>query len=114
MSHATGHPKRLNRNSITEAAPFSSPTYSFEEMVAEMSAAYLCAEAGISPAVLENQAAYIAGWLKKLKRRSKARDSGRRPGAARSGLRSGEGADSRLKVSASLGPSPSDAVAFDA
>ena len=32
-----------------------------------MSAAYLCAEAGISPAVLENQAAYIAGWLKKLR-----------------------------------------------
>jgi antirestriction protein ArdC len=31
---------------------------------AEMGAAYLCAEAGISIAVLENQAAYIAGWLK--------------------------------------------------
>ena len=67
VSHATGHPKRLNRKSITEAAPFGSPTYSFEEMIAEMSAAYLCAEAGISPAVLENQAAYIAGWLKKLR-----------------------------------------------
>ena len=64
MSHAAGHPKRLNRKSITEAAPFGSPTYSFEEMIAEMSAAYLCAEAGISPAVLENQAAYVAGWLK--------------------------------------------------
>jgi antirestriction protein ArdC len=34
--------------------------------VAECSAAYLCAEAGISPAVLENQAAYIQGWLAKL------------------------------------------------
>ena len=67
VSHATGHPKRLNRKSITEAAPFGSPTYSFEEMIAEMSAAYLCAEAGISPTVLENQAAYIAGWLKKLR-----------------------------------------------
>ena len=67
VSHATGHPKRLNRKSFTEAAPFGSPTYSFEEMIAEMSAAYLCAEAGISPAVLENQAAYIAGWLKKLR-----------------------------------------------
>jgi antirestriction protein ArdC len=67
MSHAAGHPKRLNRKSITEAAPFGSPTYSFEEMIAEMSAAYLCAEAGISPAVLENQAAYVAGWLKKLR-----------------------------------------------
>jgi antirestriction protein ArdC len=67
VSHATGHPKRLNRKSITEAAPFGSPKYSLEEMIAEMSAAYLCAEAGISPAVLENQAAYIAGWLKKLR-----------------------------------------------
>jgi antirestriction protein ArdC len=65
-SHAAGAPKRLNRKSITEAAPFGSPTYSFEELVAECSAAYLCAEAGISPAVLENQAAYIQGWLAKL------------------------------------------------
>ena len=32
-----------------------------------MGAAYLCAEAGISNAVLENQAAYVAGWLKKLR-----------------------------------------------
>jgi antirestriction protein ArdC len=65
-SHAVGHPKRLNRKSISEAAPFGSPTYSFEELVAEFSAAYLCAEAGVSPAVLENQAAYIQGWLAKI------------------------------------------------
>jgi antirestriction protein ArdC len=32
-------------------------------MIAEMSGAYLCAEAGISPAVIENQAAYVSGWL---------------------------------------------------
>ena len=67
MSHATGHPKRLNRESIAEAAPFGSPIYAAEELVAEMSAAYLCAEAGISPAMIENQAAYVAGWLKKLR-----------------------------------------------
>jgi len=66
-SHASGSPKRLNRDSIAEAAPFGSPTYSFEELVAELSAAYLCAEAGISPAVLSNQAAYIQGWLAKLR-----------------------------------------------
>ena len=66
-SHSTGHPKRLNRESIAEAAPFGSPTYSFEEMVGELSAAYLCAEAGISPAVIENEAAYLQGWLSKLK-----------------------------------------------
>lgn len=67
LSHAAGAPKRLNRKSITEAAPFGSPTYSFEELVAEFSAAYLCAEAGISPAVVENQAAYIQGWLAKFR-----------------------------------------------
>lgn len=66
-SHAVGHPKRLNRKSIAEAAPFGSPAYSFEELVAELSAAYLCAEAGISPAVVENQAAYIQGWMAKLR-----------------------------------------------
>ena len=32
-----------------------------------MSAAFLCAEAGISPAVISNQAAYIQGWSAKLK-----------------------------------------------
>ena len=66
-SHAAGHPKRLNRKSIAEAAPFGSPTYVFEELIAEMSAAYLCAEAGISPAVIVNEAAYIQGWLMKLR-----------------------------------------------
>jgi antirestriction protein ArdC len=66
-SHASGSPRRLNRSSIAEAAPFGSPTYSFEELIAEMSAAFLCAEAGISPAVISNQAAYIQGWLAKLR-----------------------------------------------
>lgn len=67
MAHATGHPARLNRASIVDAAPFGSPTYCVEELIAEMSAAYLSAEAGISPAVLENQAAYVQGWLATLK-----------------------------------------------
>ncbi len=67
IGHAAGAPKRLNRASIAEAVPFGSPTYSFEELVAEMSAAFLCAEAGISPAVICNQAAYIQGWLAKLR-----------------------------------------------
>jgi antirestriction protein ArdC len=66
-SHSTGSPKRLDRKSITEAAPFGSPTYSLEELVAELSAAYLCAEAGISNSVVENQAAYVSGWLKKCR-----------------------------------------------
>jgi len=67
LVHSSGSEKRLAREGLCEAAPFGSPVYSFEEMVAEMGAAYLCAEAGISPAVLENQVAYIQGWLKKLR-----------------------------------------------
>jgi antirestriction protein ArdC len=66
-SHASGSPKRLNRDSIAEAAPFGSRIYAVEELIAEMSAAYLCAEAGISPAVVENQAAYLQAWLAKLR-----------------------------------------------
>ncbi len=62
--HATRHEKRLARKGISEAAEFGSAVYSKEELVAEMGGAYLCAEAGISNAVIENQAAYIAGWLK--------------------------------------------------
>jgi len=65
--HASGHQSRLNRESITEAAPFGSPVYSREELIAEMGAAFLCAEAGIWPVVIENQAAYVQGWLDKLR-----------------------------------------------
>jgi antirestriction protein ArdC len=50
-----------------EANAFGSADYSKEELVAEMTSAFLCAEVGISPAVIDNQAAYVAGWLKKLR-----------------------------------------------
>jgi antirestriction protein ArdC len=41
--------------------------YAREELVVEMSAAFLCAYAGIEQSILDNSAAYIAGWLKALK-----------------------------------------------
>jgi len=80
MIHACGSPKQLNRESIAEAAPFGSPTYSREEMVAELGAAYLCAEAGISNVTIANQASYIA-VAQEISRGSQASDSRRRPGA---------------------------------
>ena len=49
-----------------------SADYSREELVAEMGAALLCAEGGISCATIENQAAYVAGWLKCLEEDSRA------------------------------------------
>jgi antirestriction protein ArdC len=66
LTHSTGAEKRLARESISEAAAFGSATYSKEELIAEMGGAYLCAEAGVSSTVIANQAAYVAGWLKKL------------------------------------------------
>jgi len=67
LIHSVGHEKRLAREGICEAAPFGSPVYSKEELCAELGAAFLCAEAGISNAVIDNQAAYVAGWLEKLR-----------------------------------------------
>ncbi len=67
LTHSTGHQSRLARETILEAATFGSAVYSKEELCAEMGAAYLCAEAGISTAVIGNQAAYVAGWLAKLR-----------------------------------------------
>jgi antirestriction protein ArdC len=65
--YSSGSEKRLAREGICEAAPFGSPVYSKEELVAEFGAAFLCAEAGISNGVICNQAGYLAGWLKKLR-----------------------------------------------
>lgn len=60
LVHWTSHPSRLDRkSSATEKTE-----YSFEELVAEIGSSYLCALTGIAPLTLENQVAYIKGWLK--------------------------------------------------
>ncbi len=67
LGHSTGHESRLNRHEMeTGIAPFGTPTYSKEELAAEFSAAFLCAESGIENTV-DNSAAYIQGWAKKLR-----------------------------------------------
>jgi antirestriction protein ArdC len=66
LSHATGHAKRVGRKGITEPSYFGSHNYSKEELVAEMSAAFLCGHSGIERTI-ENSAAYIQGWLRSLK-----------------------------------------------
>lgn len=67
LTHATGHSKRLDRGLDPRPPPFGSPDYSKEELVAEMGSAFLAAVAGISPATIEQSAAYIDGWRKKLR-----------------------------------------------
>ncbi|QOV92100.1 ArdC family protein [Humisphaera borealis] len=66
-AHSTGHSSRLDRKLDTDPKPFGSADYGKEELVAEMAAAFLCGHAGINPAVIENQTAYLQGWLKTLK-----------------------------------------------
>ena len=58
-SHASGAPQRLNRDL---SGSFGSKKYAFEELVAEISAAFCCAALGIVPTV--RHADYIGSWLK--------------------------------------------------
>lgn len=68
LGHSTGHKSRLNRHKEEETAfDFGSASYAKEELVAEMTASFLCSNAGIDMHAVENQAAYIGSWLKALK-----------------------------------------------
>lgn len=68
LTHSTGHQKRLNREGVTQLAAFGSPVYSREELVAEIGAAYITGILGFSSApMIQNQNAYVTGWLKKLR-----------------------------------------------
>ena len=66
MAHSTGHLSRLNRPTLTDMAPSGSTNYSKEELVAEMTAAMLCGVTGIVKQTIDNSAAYINAWLKRL------------------------------------------------
>jgi antirestriction protein ArdC len=46
---------------------FGDAGYAMEELVAEIGAAFLCADLGITPETRDDHAAYIASWLKVLK-----------------------------------------------
>lgn len=72
MIHATGHENRLGRKGITEFDRFGSAQYSEEELIAEIGASFLCAKAAIdNDDIIENSAAYIQGWLGKLREDNK-------------------------------------------
>lgn len=68
VSHWTGHQSRLNRPGIVNRHPFGSPGYAKEELIAEISSAFICGMVGIDRVeVTENTTAYIDGWLKVLR-----------------------------------------------
>ncbi len=64
LTHWTSHPTRLDRDL---AGQFGSDAYAMEELVAELGAAFLCAELSITNTPRVDHAAYIAHWLKVLK-----------------------------------------------
>jgi antirestriction protein ArdC len=67
LTHSTGHASRLDRATLRDLLAFGDTNYSKEELCAEMGAAYLCGVAGIDNATVNNSAAYIQGWLSKLR-----------------------------------------------
>lgn len=63
LIHSTGHKNRLKRDF---SGKFGTSNYAFEELVAELGALFLCAEAGIMYFTLNNSAAYLKSWQKRL------------------------------------------------
>lgn len=66
LSHWTGHESRLHR----EFKRFDEESYAMEELVAEMSSAFLCASLGIEGKLQHEN--YIASWIKVLKEHKRA------------------------------------------
>jgi antirestriction protein ArdC len=63
LNHATGHASRMNRDMT---GSFGSEKYCQEEARVELAASCVCNTLGL-PTDYENSAAYVAGWLKKLR-----------------------------------------------
>ena len=66
LAHSTGHSSRLNRDEVMNNNAFASHAYSCEELVAELTSAFICAEIGLDN-TSDNSTAYIASWYKQLK-----------------------------------------------
>jgi antirestriction protein ArdC len=67
LVHWTGHKARLDRDMTHR---FGSEAYAFEELIAELGCAFLCAEIGIQGQLQHSE--YIGSWIKVLKDDPKA------------------------------------------
>ncbi len=63
LIHWTGHESRMAREF---GKRFGDSAYAREELVAELGAAFLCADLGVTAEPREDHAAYLASWLKVL------------------------------------------------
>ena len=70
LTHWTGADQRLDRK---QGGKFGSNDYAFEELVAEIGAAFLCSDMGVSnDEPRTDHAQYLKGWLEILKASDKA------------------------------------------
>lgn len=70
LIHWTRNPRRLDRD--LGRKKWGDQGYAMEELVAELGAAFLCADLGITPEVREDHAGYIQSWLTVLKEDKRA------------------------------------------
>jgi antirestriction protein ArdC len=70
LTHWGGAKHRLNRD--FSAKRFGDQGYGREELVAELGAAFLCADLGITPEIRDDHAAYLGHWLNCLKEDKRA------------------------------------------
>jgi antirestriction protein ArdC len=70
LTHATKHGERLARD--LGRVRHGDEGYAREELVAELGAAFLCADLNLTPEVREDHAAYIASWITVLKNDKRA------------------------------------------
>jgi antirestriction protein ArdC len=67
LGHATGHRSRLGRD---QSGSYGTKKYAFEELMAELAAAFGCASLGIVPTVRHSD--YIGSWLEVLREDNRA------------------------------------------
>jgi antirestriction protein ArdC len=63
-THATAHPSRCGRDL---KGRFGDEAYAAEELIAELGAAFVCADLALTPEPWPDHAAYVASWLKVLR-----------------------------------------------
>jgi antirestriction protein ArdC len=69
LTHWTGAKQRLDRDM---GKRFGDQAYAAEELIAEIGAAFLCADLGITQETRADHAQYLAQWLRLLKDDSRA------------------------------------------
>ena len=72
IGHWSGAKKRQNRLGIVNEIKFGSDVYAFEELIAELVAAFKSADMGLNRTISDDHVHYIEHWLKVLKKDNKA------------------------------------------